>query len=308
MKKKGYIIIANLVLSLIIILATCFHFFKRRESLPLIEISFPQYAGEINKDIEFIVNIDTKCDIKNQSILNEFYITDNQNFEKNIDTIATYYNVDKNQTTTEDVTIRGNNKKNITQYGNTSFKYTNNALTKKEVTLSDSYCISIASEELKKIDIYSDDLECYGVGYDIQTDLQTGEETIIAKTVYFERKIDNIPIEGNSKISISIINEGKISSIYCGYSEICDTYNVNKSNILTIEKALESCKNLNGYIELPDNTDTVLINNIECVYWEDSAPNSRNNTIQPVYKITGQAYCNGKYCGEFVAIESALKK
>ena len=39
---------------------------------------------------------------------------------------------------------------------------------------------------------------------------------------------------------------------------------------------------------MPEGVNKILLDDVECVYWEDSAPNSSNNTLQPVYKFTGK--------------------
>lgn len=49
-----------------------------------------------------------------------------------------------------------------------------------------------------------------------------------------------------------------------------------------------------------------MVDNIKVSYWEDSANKYDNNTIQPVYELTGKAYDGDKLLGGFTALETVI--
>lgn len=51
----------------------------------------------------------------------------------------------------------------------------------------------------------------------------------------------------------------------------------------------------------------MVIDDVSISYWEDSSKESKNNTIQPVYKFTGKSYDGEKLLGEFTALESVME-
>lgn len=113
---------------------------------------------------------------------------------------------------------------------------------------------------------------------------------------------------GSSKTYITYVNDGDIKTFYNGFKTIKSKISLKEDNMISFKDAMSECEKLNGMIDMPENTDEVRIDKAEYVYWEDSAPGSGNNTIQPVYKISGKAYENGKECGDFVAYEAAATK
>lgn len=308
--KRSLIIVINILLSVVLVCTSMRFREDEKKELPLVKIDFPKYAGDIAEDLKFEVKIDDNYRAKNDSILDKFYIIDD-NYENIIQRIEMICGIESEMVKKDNLMIKGNKEKNIKCYGSTAFLYSDNSCNNDvigEMKVDDDTCKAIAKMELEKLELYDETIECYGVGYDIQTDLQTGEEIIISKTVYYDRKINNIEVEGNAKIAVTLNSDSDVKSIYYSLRNPSYEYNVKKENIRKISEAIEDCKKLEGYIEMPEGVNKILLDDVECVYWEDSAPNSSNNTLQPVYKFTGKAYTDGVYVGEFVAIETALEQ
>ncbi len=307
MKKKIIILVGSLVLIVCcILLVKHFLIDNKDEGSPIVQITFPQYAGVYNENLEFV--FEDNYDIENEEILHKAYTTNNKDIDKMIKKIRKRYDVSDSEKEMGDFIRIGEGDRYVTKYGENAVQYTNSTVGGSEVTLSDDKCVSIAEEELKKLDLLVKGMEYSGVGYDEETDLQTNESKIIGKTVYFSRELDGVAVKGNSTISVSIVGEGDIKSVYYACGAISKEYKIADENIISLDEAIEACKNFEGYVVVPDNADKVVVESVECVYWEDSAPGSENKTIQPVYRFVGKAYCGDEYCGEFVAIESALEK
>lgn len=307
---KKIIIIVSSILVLLCCVLIGLNIFDKDEKIidsdPIVEIMFPQRAGEYNTDVEFVFKDD--YEIENKEILNTSYTTYNSDIDKLVRKIRNRYNVSNKKEDTKFMVRIGKNDRVITKYGDNAIHFSNDVDMSGEVTVADDKCKSIAEKELKKLGLLKEGMVYDGIAYDTQTDLQNNEETIIAKTVCYNRKIEGIEVRGNSSVSITIVGDGDIKSIYYIYGEINKKHEIADENIIPIEKAIEECKKFNGQVIMPDDYDEIVIEKVECVWWEDSSPGSMNKAIQPVYKFVGKAYLDGEECGEFVAIESALKK
>ena len=274
-------------------------------NLPLVDIEFPLYAGEYDEKIQFIES--EHIDTTNIQNTDSFY-TINKIDETIIRKLVSKsgMNFNKKTSTNGDISQWSNDDQSIIQYGDTSVKYKDASVKKSEFHVSDAECKELSDALLSELDC--ENLVYSGIGYDTVTDLQTQAETIIAKTVYYNRVLNGKTIEGTSSAYVTIAGDGEIETFFCGMREIEKEYEVEDENIISVEEAIQNCKEFKGYIEMPEDTVRVEITKVETAYWEDSSPNSRNNTIQPIYKITGKAYNENGECSDFTALESALQK
>ncbi len=277
-----------------------------KESVIIPEIEFPVSMGEINDELVFENKIDEK-NIKNIDIIDEVLLVSDTQSEKECEKVKAAFNMQSIDTTkTEDAEIYRTDDSTLLLYNNGSYMYRSNNKEDKAINLSDDSCIEIAESFLKENRLLPDEFSYSGIGYDTLTDLSHPEdEIIIAKQVYFCRNIDNIEVDGNSKIYVSIDGNGEISEAYSAYQNVDKKVPVNE--VIGLEEAVDKVLDLKGFIAVEENADKVVLENVEIIYWEDSAEFSTNSTIQPVYKITGKSYQGETIIGEFEAIESAVR-
>lgn len=270
------------------------------------EIQFPSYGGEWNEEITFENKIDADA-VNNQDMVNQvMFVKDKASKEKS-EKIKNAFDVKEGKMTdTDNAAVYKEDDRTLMLYDNGSFLYRQDRDETGEVKLSDESCKEMAQEFLEDNQLLTDEFEYVGVGYDTLTDLSNPEEEkVIGKLVYYERKINGIDVEGNSKIYVAFDNQGEISEAYSSYREVERT--VEPNEVVALEAAIEKAEKLEGYIVMDEEADRIVLENAEIIYWEDSEAFSTNNTIQPVYKITGKAYKGDELLGEFAAVESAVK-
>ncbi|MBP3338645.1 MAG: hypothetical protein J6L69_04515 [Lachnospiraceae bacterium] len=309
MKKKIIIAMGSVVLLVVCVLLVKHFFFNEsvvEDGDPIVEIQFPQAAGGGSRDVVF--EFKDNYDIKNEEILNTSYTTNNNDIDKKVKKIRSKYNVSKEEQDMRDIVMIGEGGKTITKFGDNAIDFQNDVRAEGEISVNDEECREIAEKLLKKLDLLPEGMEYGGIGEEVQTDLQTNEETVLAKTVYFYRELDGVSVSGKSSVSVTIVGSGDVKSIYYACGEISKKHEIDDENIISLEEAIEACKNFEGQVVIPDEADTVKVESVEVVYWEDSTPGSENKAIQPVYKFTGTAYIDGESCGEFFAYQSALKE
>lgn len=279
---------------------------NQKKSVIIPEIEFPVSMGGANDELIFENKIDEK-NIKNKDIIDEVLIVSNTQLEKKREEVKKAFDMQSiDITETEDAEIYRTEDSTLLLYNNGSYMYRSNNKEDKEINLSDDSCIEIAENFLKENGLLPDEFSSSGIGYDTLTDLSHPEdEIIIAKQIYFSRNIDNIEVDGNSKIYVSIDSNGEISEAYSAYRDVDDRVSVNE--VIELGEAVDKVLNSKGFIAVEENADKVVLENVEIIYWEDSAEFSTNSTIQPVYKITGKSYQGENIIGEFEAIESAVR-
>lgn len=279
---------------------------NQKKSVIIPEIEFPVSMGGANEELIFENKIDEK-NIKNIDIIDEVLLVSDTQSEKECEKVKAAFNMQSIDTTkTEDAEIYRTDDSTLLLYNNGSYMYRSNNKEDKAINLSDDSCIEIAESFLKENGLLPDEFSYSGIGYDTLTDLSHPEdEIIIAKQIYFCRNIDNIEVDGNSKIYVSIDGNGEISEAYSAYQNVDKKVPVNE--VIGLEEAVDKVLDLKGFIAVEENADKVVLENAEIIYWEDSAEFSTNSTIQPVYKITGKSYQGETIIGEFEAIESAVR-
>ena len=55
----------------------------------------------------------------------------------------------------------------------------------------------------------------------------------------------------------------------------------------TVDEMVNRLKGLNGTIYINENADEITLDDVEVIYYEDSAPYGDNTTIQPIYRVRG---------------------
>lgn len=310
MKKRLFLMVTMVIV--LVVVGFSFSISKKNfsDEDEIVEIYFPEYAGELDENLEIVNNIDfTK--IKNVEYLKEYYKVKTINNEKEICKqfkMNQKDKVDLNTKKSDGVTIIKDGKKKLKLYDNGAFYYKKENAKNKRVDLSDDECMQIAENFLEESELKLQDFEYSGVGYDILTDLENeSQEVVVAKNIYYSRTLNELDVYGNSKIMISVTADGEISEVYSSYGDINEQIKTKKKNIVPIEVAVDKAINMQGFIDCPLESKKIVLESVEIVYWEDSVPESDNNTIQPVYKIIGSAYEEGKYIGEVSIIEAALK-
>lgn len=272
-----------------------------------VEIVFPLYGGEFQNDIQ-VDFAGEQVDVENIDLLKQFWIPQDNKMDEIIENICEEVHLDysKGQKSEDEIWQVVEKENSIVRYGDSSFMYRSNIVSEKEVALTDQECIDAAKNFFKKIGVDLAEFNDAEMQYDIVED-GDGKEEVVTKIVVFSRCIDNIEVEGSSKVFISFVNGGQIKSVYYGLHTDLKSVTVPSGNIRDVDEAIELFENLEGYIDIPEETTKAVVKKVECIYWENAAPGSANSTIQPVYRITGDAYSNGRYCGEFEALEPALK-
>ena len=118
-----------------------------------------------------------------------------------------------------------------------------------------------------------------------------------------EQKSIDITKEYCEKVSQEIAIE---FVFYSSYREIEEVVAVKEN--YTIDEMSAELENLNGKIYINDDADEVTFEDVEVVYYEDSAPYSDNPTIQPIYKVKGSNKKNGKEIDDYYGLTSAVKR
>ena len=97
-----------------------------------------------------------------------------------------------------------------------------------------------------------------------------------------------------------------MEEVYSSYIEIEEVVDVKEN--YTIDEMSSELENLNGMIYINDDADEVTFEDVEVVYYEDSAPYSDNPTIQPVYRVKGSNMKDGKEIDDYYGLTSAVKR
>lgn len=195
----------------------------------------------------------------------------------------------------------------ISIYFNASFEYSNGKMGENKIDITDDEAKRIATDFLVNNNLLPDGFAFSGMGRDI---LQEGDndEIEVSKIVYFSRYIDGSIVDGTSQVYVTLINNGEISYVYSSYMVEMKKNKIRSTNNIDIMENLETIINDDNYIDIDESADSIEISNIDVGYWEDSSPFSEENYMQPVYKLTGSEYSDGKKIGKFEIITQALQE
>lgn len=212
----------------------------------------------------------------------------------------------------DDMTIEKYEKGNeqLTIYSNGTYHYKkdkNKDYSKmKNVDLEEGALVQKANKFLKDEELIPDDFVYSEIGETTIENVTTGEKTVVTKDLYYVREINGIEVEGTSKIVVSMNAEGDVEEVYSSYREIEEVVDVKEN--YTIDEMSSELENLNGMIYINDDADEVTFEDVEVVYYEDSAPYSDNPTIQPVYRVKGSNMKDGKEIDDYYGLTSAVKR
>lgn len=274
------------------------------DKIDIPQIQFPQSGGEISDSIKYENHINR---VENAEIGGKVIFTSNELVQERHTKAIKAFSMTGSPTTDAGNVITFENEDGILElYENGGFFYQKSNSDMKKLTFTDKECIDIAQEFLVENALLANDFVYSGVGFDTFTDMQNPENSyVIEKQIYFERLIGGTVVDGNSRIFISIDGNGEIASAYSSYQDI-DKYQ-DANEVVELSEAIDAISKQEGLIAVDEEANRVSLEKAELIYWEDSGLYSENNTIQPVYRITGTAYIDDDVVGEFVAIESAVK-
>ena len=278
------------------------------------EIDFPVSAGHINSKLVTNNKID-KNKIKNKEILETYYIVKDEISDSKKQHIKKTFEMEKADVDIkekDDMTIEKYEKGNeqLTIYSNGTYHYKkdkNKDYSKmKNVDLEEGALVQKANKFLKDEELIPDDFVYSEIGETTIENVTTGEKTVVTKDLYYVREINGIEVEGTSKIVVSMNAEGDVEEVYSSYREIEEVVDVKEN--YTIDEMSSELENLNGMIYINDDADEVTFEDVEVVYYEDSAPYSDNPTIQPVYRVKGSNMKDGKEIDDYYGLTSAVKR
>lgn len=278
------------------------------------EIDFPVSAGHINSKLVTNNKIDNNK-IKNKEILETYYIVKDEISDSKKQHIKKTFEMEKADVDIkekDDMTIEKYEKGNeqLTIYSNGTYHYKkdkNKDYSKmKNVDLEEGALVQKANKFLKDEELIPDDFVYSEIGETTIENVTTGEKTVVTKDLYYVREINGIEVEGTSKIVVSMNAEGDVEEVYSSYREIEEVVDVKEN--YTIDEMSSELENLNGMIYINDDADEVTFEDVEVVYYEDSAPYSDNPTIQPVYRVKGSNMKDGKEIDDYYGLTSAVKR
>ena len=278
------------------------------------EIDFPQSAGYINPDLVTKNNID-KSEIQNEEILGTYYVVRDEISDSRKEHIKETFNMEKADVEIkkeDDITIEKYEKgdEQLTIYSNGTYRYKKNMhkdeTQMKSVEFEESVLVENAEKFLEDKALIPGDFAYSKMGETVIQNLSTGEKKVVTKDLYFTREINGIEVEGTAKIVVSMNGDGEVEEIYSSYREIEETVAVKEN--YTVDEMVSRLKGLNGTVYINENADEVTLDNVEIIYYEDSAPYSDNITIQPIYRVRGSSIKDGGKIDEYLGLTSAVKR
>ena len=310
MKKKYKMIIAILCLCISVTIILIKIYQNNNNAFNVPQIQFPASANASNYTFvtENHLKTDQVKEISEDDSLRKVYILNESIDDSVINNIQKKFNinVDNKNITSEGITYGDINQLTVQNNGCLNF-YSNadNALC--EMTLSDEECKRRAGAIINDLGIFMEGYTFNGIIYGTCHDFDHPEDKIvISKEVVFTRGMDNSKVFGNSKVSVQLTGEGTVHSITANYRDIDKTIDIDK--VVSVDQAISKLNNYEGFISVPEGTTKVELEDIQISYWEDSSEQYDNNTIQPVYELTGKAYNGNQLLGTFTALESVVDK
>lgn len=318
--KKGVIkkILCMVVVAMIVVAVFVAQDFLKKDDEPMeifeYEIDFPQSAGYINPYLVTKNNID-KSDIENKEILDTYFIVRDKISNARKEVIKEAFDmekVDAHVKTVDGAKVekyeRGNEQ--LTIYDNGTYRYKMNVnrdeTHMKQVDFQEDTLVEHAENFLKENNLIPGDFTYSNMGETVIENLSTGEKKVITKDIYFTRKIDGIEVEGTSKIVVSINGDCEVDEVYSSYREIEKAVDVKEN--YTVDEMVNRLKGLNGTIYINENADEITLDDVEVIYYEDSAPYGDNITIQPIYRVRGSSRKDGEEIDEYLGLTSAIKR
>jgi hypothetical protein len=288
-KMKRKIILVS-VITIVLVIAGCKSSFKSdNNDLVLKPIIMPG-SGETNElhESKFLFKDNVAFEKKNFVYKFKKEIVD-ENFAKNVSKrfIFNDSNIPKSN---EDAFTFDDDKRVLRIEKNTGMWSFNDLLKshsapKDKLNISDdAKVIEVAKTVLNKYGLNAEDFNKPTVTN--QTEEKANETTkkILAKDVYFYKKINGKPILGTSRVIVTIGNNDEVYSISKYFRDVEEKpFEIklkSKDTILTEIKENKGIVNYNGKNKTPKEIE---LNSLEVSYWDDGA----NDFLQPVYVVKG---------------------
>lgn len=312
MKKKNIICGVGGLCALVLIIGLIFYLSEKKETDDEKEVKIPTIEFTENEAIiEFVIGSENRFtgEVKNKSLLKNAFVLKKEIKKEDLKKKAEKLSFEDEDIVNEgeNFTLYSKDNRSLTIYSDGTFNYqVNKSASKKEIEISDEDCKKIAMEAIAKNGLFGDDCVYSDMGYTTLEEIGTENSNIVTeKQVYFKRIINNSVVNGKNVIIVSIDADGDVNSIISNYLEIDDT--IDAEQVITLDDAIFELESLHGSIIADETIQLAVIHNIEIVYWEDSSEKNDINTIQPVYKFTGDAVFEGITIGKFEAYEQAIK-
>ena len=303
--------ITKIVAVLLSVCAVFFVFYEKggEEESGIPKISFPERAGGNDYKFEVSNNIDEDKikEIEKDEEIEQYYVVNESVNESVIDNICKKFDVEKLKENRINgaITYGEKNKLRVDDNGSLEY-YSLNKNDLRELTLNETECRQLADKIMNEIGVDMEEYKYFGTiqgtGYNVDT---PEEKFVISKEVVYVRNLNNQEVYGDSKISICFTDEGTVQSISVNSRQIEEEEKTGE--VRTVDDALESLEEFDGFIDVPDGTSKVVVEDVNIAYWEDTDITNENNTIQPVYEFTGIAYDGEKRIGTFTALEQILE-
>lgn len=278
------------------------------------EIDFPQSAGTINPNLVTKNNLNVSK-VENSEILDTYYIVKEEISDERKEDIKEAFNMEKVKGSIKtkdglDIEEYKRGDEELTIYSNGTFRYKMNAnkdhTQMKNVDFEEKVLIEYAETFLKNNDLIPGDFAYSEIGETVVENVSTGEKTVVTKDLYFNREIDGIEVEGTSKIVVSMNGDCEVEEVYSSYREIEKAIAVKEN--YNVDEMVSRLKGLNGTIYINENANEITLDDVEVIYYEDSAPYGDNITIQPIYRVRGSSLKDGEEIDEFFCLTSAIKR
>ena len=278
------------------------------------EIDFPQSAQIINPNLVIKNNLNVNK-VENSELLSTYYIVKEEISDERKEDIKEAFNMEKVKGSIKtkdglDIEEYKRGDEELTIYSNGTFRYKMNAnkyhTQMKNVDFEEKVLIEHAETFLKNNDLIPGDFAYSEIGETVVENVSTGEKTVVTKDLYFNREIDGIEVEGTSKIVVSMNGDCEVEEVYSSYREIEKAITVKEN--YNVDEMVSRLKGLNGTIYINENANEITLDDVEVIYYEDSAPYGDNITIQPIYRVRGSSLKDGEEIDEFFCLTSAIKR
>ena len=173
--------------------------------------------------------------------------------------------------------------------------------------MSNDECKKIAEQFIKDNDLEKYNFKLYSIDNTYSNDIDNpSKKKIISKQMVFTRTIYGESVYGESQLILSLTNDGEVSQLFLNINKIEEECIV--ENTVSVVDAIDMISKNEGYINVPDKTNSVEIENVEIKHWEEKSIDNNITSIQPVYEFTGKAFDeDNNYLGTVTIVESVLE-
>lgn len=304
----------SVIFILLIISIACIINFQKKETQPLKKIpsiDYPKMAGEESNDYNFTVvnniNNEQLKEISEDEKLDVVYIVNNDTDQEVVSNICKSVQAEEIIAENEDFVSYGDDKNLLTVFSDSSIFYQQEGALDDEIVLSNDECKKIAEQFIKDNDLEKYNFKLYSIDNTYSNDIDNpSKKKIISKQMVFTRTIYGESVYGESQLILSLTNDGEVSQLFLNINKIEEECIV--ENTVSVVDAIDMISKNEGYIDVPDKTKSVEIENVEIKHWEEKSIDNNITSIQPVYEFTGKAFDeDNNYLGTVTIVESVLE-